>query len=56
MTTLTAIEPATPTLLPPAPDVACAVKVELPAVTVAVSFGVPVQPVIPKKCVASVLV
>ena len=56
VTTLTAIEPATPTLLPPAPDVACAVKVELPAVTVAVSFGVPVQPVIPKKWVASVLV
>ena len=55
VTMLTAIEPATPTLLPPAPEVACAVKVELPAVTVAVSFGMPVQPVIPKKCVASLL-
>ena len=27
-TTLTAIEPATPTLLPPAPEVACAAKLD----------------------------
>ena len=30
VTMLTAIDPATPTLLPPAPEVACAEKAELP--------------------------